>query len=89
MTDKKMIDEVGKKEQKKLSLKKTGILGYFGLFGMVGFTIAVPVVLGAFAGKYLDDHFSKNISWSLSFILGGLVIGCYNAWRYIKKEYRE
>jgi len=84
-----LAEKVGKREQKRLGRPEHRILSYFGLFGLVGFTIAIPSVAGALIGKYLDENYPGKASWSLTFLLAGLAVGCYNAWRYIKKEYRE
>ena len=50
-----------------------------------GFQVAIPVVLGLFAGIFLDQHFAiQYISWVLNCVLLGAFIGFYNAnkWFY-------
>lgn len=58
----------------------------FGTFGMVGWSIAVPTVGGAFIGLWLDKVAPQNFSWTVALILGGIVLGSLIAWAWIEKE---
>lgn len=57
-----------------------------GMIGMVGWQVALPAVLGAFFGKWLDERFPNPPSWTLTLFFLGLLIGCYNAWRWIERQ---
>jgi ATP synthase protein I len=57
-----------------------------GTFGMVGWSIAVPTVGGAFAGLWLDGAAPQDFSWTIALILGGVVIGAFIAASWINKE---
>ena len=57
-----------------------------GTFGMVGWSIAVPTVGGAFAGMWLDGAAPQSFSWTLALILGGVVLGGFIAAAWINKE---
>ena len=46
----------------------------------------VPTLLGAFLGRWLDSKYSSGISWTLTFTITGLIIGCLNAYYWVKKE---
>lgn len=59
-----------------------------GTFGMIGWSVAVPTVGGAFLGLWLDRAWPQGFSWTLSLILGGLVLGGIIAWTWIGKEGR-
>ena len=83
---------VGEKE--KLIIKaqredKRSVWAAFGLFGIVGWTIAVPTLAGTALGKWLDNKHPQSFSWTLTFLLIGLLIGCFAAWRWIKKEHKD
>ncbi len=57
-----------------------------GVFGMIGWSIAVPTVLGAFLGLWLNRVAPQDFSWPVALILGGAAIGGLIAWSWISKE---
>lgn len=58
----------------------------FGLFGLVGWSIAIPTLIGVSLGVWLDRLFPGRISWTLTFLFIGLIVGCLNAWYWIEQE---
>lgn len=61
---------------------------WFGLgtFGMVGWSIAIPTVIGVLVGAWLETRVPAAFSWRLTLLTVGLVIGCLNAWYWVSKE---
>jgi ATP synthase protein I len=57
-----------------------------GTFGMVGWSIAVPTIGGAFAGHRLDQIAPQDFSWTIALILGGVVVGAIIAASWVRKE---
>lgn len=57
-----------------------------GTFGMIGWSIAVPTVGGAFLGRWLDCAYPQTFSWTIALILGGIVVGALIVMSWIKKE---
>jgi ATP synthase protein I len=57
-------------------------------FGMIGWSIAVPTVGGAFLGHWLDRVAPQEFSWTIALILGGVVLGGLISWTWIAKEGR-
>ena len=57
-----------------------------GAFGMIGWSIAVPTIGGAFLGLWLDRVAPQEFSWAIALILGGVVLGGLIAWSWIGKE---
>lgn len=57
-----------------------------GAFGMIGWSIAVPTVGGAFLGLWLNRVAPQDFSWPIALILGGVVIGAIIAWSWVDKE---
>ena len=58
-----------------------------GTFGMIGWSIAVPTVGGAFLGLWLDRIApQQDFSWTIALILGGVVLGGLISWAWISKE---
>lgn len=60
-----------------------------GMMGLVGWSVAMPTLLGAALGLWLDKHYPGEHSWTLALLAGGLGLGCFNAWRWLVKEDRE
>ncbi len=59
-----------------------------GTMGLVGWSIAVPTLLGAALGIWLDGTHLSQRSWTLAFLIAGLVLGCAIAWHWVAKEER-
>jgi ATP synthase protein I len=80
---------VGEKEKRKLQAlheNKRSVWAGLGTFGMVGWSVAVPTLIGAALGAWLDKNYPESISWTLTFLVAGLFIGCFIAWQWIAKE---
>lgn len=54
-------------------------------FGVIGWSIALPTVMGAFLGRWLNDVAPQEFSWPIALILGGLVLGIAFAWNTISE----
>ncbi|MFH1217006.1 MAG: AtpZ/AtpI family protein [Pseudomonadota bacterium] len=83
-----IIDKKSLKRDRAQKEKQRPIFFGFGMFGMIGWTIAVPAVIGIFIGRWLDGRHlgSTTISWTLTCLFTGLFIGGVAAWHWIKKE---
>ncbi|NNJ77120.1 MAG: ATPase F0F1, partial [Anderseniella sp.] len=57
-----------------------------GTFGMIGWSIAVPTVGGAFLGLWLDRVAAQDFSWTIALILAGVVLGTLIAGAWVGKE---
>lgn len=60
-----------------------------GTFGMIGWSIAVPTVGGAFLGLWLDRVAPQEFSWTIALILGGVALGALIAGSWVNKERDE
>jgi len=58
----------------------------FAMFGLIGWTIAIPTFLGAALGRWLDVRFPASYSWTLTLLVVGLVFGCVAAWLWVADE---
>ncbi len=58
----------------------------FAMFGLIGWTIAIPTFLGAALGRWLDMRFPASYSWTLTLLIVGLVFGCIAAWLWVAGE---
>jgi len=48
----------------------------------IGWLFVIPVVAGAYLGKYLDTRFASEISWTITLIVIGIAVGIYNVWHF-------
>jgi len=85
-------EEIGIKAHRKLRAQhndKKSIWFGLGMMGIVGWTIAVPTLLGVALGIWLDKKYPESFSWTLSFLIIGLLVGCLVAWHWVSKEHKE
>lgn len=83
---------VGKKATRRIKARRSrdrNIWFGVGLFGMVGWTIAVTTLIGVVIGVWIDHAWPSSYSWTLTFLFIGLIVGCMNAWYWVNKESRS
>jgi ATP synthase protein I len=81
--------QVGAKADRKLKARRnptSGVWFGLGMMGLIGWSVAVPTLLGAGLGLWLDKHYPGGHSWTLALLVAGLAIGCYNAWHWVANE---
>jgi len=81
--------KVGTLEVRKLKAKRGGVQGIWfglGMFGLIGWSVAIPTLLGVLVGAFIDKLFPGVHSWTLSLLIVGLFLGCLNAWHWVAKE---
>jgi len=84
--------EVGAKAARKLKAQRNptpGVWFGLGMMGLIGWSVAVPTLLGAAFGIWLDYRHPGSHSWTLMLMIIGLAIGCLNAWHWVSKEEKE
>lgn len=59
-----------------------------GMFGMVGWAVAVPLVGGIALGLWIDARWPGETSWTLILLFAGVALGCLNAWYWVQREGR-
>jgi len=85
----RFFQQVAEKENRKLKSqqeKKESALMGFGMFGMIGWSVAVPLLLGTALGIWLDKRYPESFSWTLTCLISGLIMGCIIAWNWIHTE---
>ena len=81
--------EVGAKASRKLRAQRhvnRTVWSGLGMMGLVGWSVAIPTLLGALLGVWLDRSYPGGRSWTLALLVVGLAIGCANAWYWVSKE---
>jgi ATP synthase protein I len=74
------------RKRKALRNPAPGVWFGLGMTGLIGWSVVVPTLLGAALGAWLDRRYPGTNSWTLALLIAGLVLGCFNAWRWIAKE---
>ena len=83
--------QIEKKEKRKMKAMehKNNVWFGLGMMGMVGWSVVVPALLGAFSGVWLDKRYPQSFSWTLTLLIAGLITGSAVAWYWVDKEDKE
>jgi len=84
-----LSEQVAKKEQRKIrdrSNQDRSIWFGLGMFGLVGWSIAIPTLIGIAIGVWIDRTWQHDYSCTLMSLFVGVVIGCSIAWYWVKRE---
>ncbi len=84
--------QVASKAARKLKAQREGDQGVWsglGMLGAIGWSVAVPTIVGAMLGRWWDRSHPGGHSWTLVLLVTGLVIGCANAWRWMREEDKD
>ena len=87
-----VVDDIARQAERRIRARRErrrGIWFGFGMFGMVGWAVALPTLLGVALGYWLDEIAPQRFSWKLALLLAGVVLGGLNAWFWIEKEGRR
>jgi ATP synthase protein I len=83
------VRQVAAKAARKLRVQREGKQGVWfglGMSGLIGWSVAVPTLLGAMLGLWWDRRHPGAHSWTLALLVIGLAIGCANAWHWMTLE---
>lgn len=85
----RLSETVGRRARRKQRGRRArGRTAWFGLgmFGLVGWSVAIPTLIGILVGIWLDRRWPGDPSWTLTFLIIGVTLGCINAWYWIRQE---
>ena len=87
-----LIETVGTKENRKIRAQQEedrGVWFGLGMFGLVGWSVAIPALIGIAVGIWIDKRWPSPYSWTLMLLVIGVVVGCLNAWYWVRRESRR
>lgn len=90
--ERSVTDAVGRTAERKLRARREGRRAVWfglGMFGLVGWAVALPTVAGVATGLWLDARFPSRVSWTLTLLLIGVLLGVLNAWYWVERESRD
>lgn len=80
---------IAAKEARMRRARRAGDRGVWfglGMFGLVGWSVSIPVLAGTLLGVYLDRRANGGIAWTLSLMTLGFIVGSMNAWHWIERS---
>lgn len=81
--------DVRKKSRRKIKARnqnRSGLLYGLGMFGLVGWSVAIPTLLLLSLGIWIDSRYQSPYSWTLMLLVLGMMLGCLNAWYWVSHE---
>lgn len=79
-------NRVAAQERRKLNAAHSHLWSGFGLFGLIGWSVAAPTALGGLLGLWIDRKHPGAHSWTLPLLVAGLTVGCATAWHWVARE---
>jgi ATP synthase protein I len=82
-------ERIGVAARRKINAQRLpdqGVWFGLGMIGLIGWSVVVPTLLGAGLGTWLDKHHAGRHAWTLALMIGGLCLGCLNAWHWVSQE---
>jgi len=82
------LKKISRKSQRKLKAQRSRSQAWIGMkmFGLVGWAVSVPSLMGIALGVWIDRRVQSQYSWTLMLLLIGVALGCFNGWYWIEKE---
>ena len=81
--------QIRAKQRRKLEARKDNgrdIWFGLGMFGLIGWSVALPIVLGVVLGVWIDSRWPSRFSWTLMLLVLGVVLGCLNGWYWVNRQ---
>ncbi|EQD66385.1 putative F0F1-ATPase subunit [mine drainage metagenome] len=72
------------RQQRQLDDGKSSVTRHLAQIGMLGLIIVLPMLLGLFAGRWLDHLCGTGLMFTGALLILGLVLGSWSAWNWIK-----
>jgi ATP synthase protein I len=60
------------------------VMRHLAEIGVLGWIVVTPLLVGVFAGRWLDRHFGSGLFWTGPMLVLGLALGCWSAWKWVQ-----
>jgi ATP synthase protein I len=74
----------GERHQRWLRAGEASVARRLAQIGVLGWLIVVPMLIGVFAGRWLDQKFNSGLFWTAPLLMLGLGLGCWSAWKWVQ-----
>ena len=84
-----LLKEVRSRARRELDWVKFGepsVARRLSQIGVLGWIIVTPMLVGVFAGRWIDAKFGTGIFWTAPFLMLGAALGCWSAWKWMRSE---
>jgi ATP synthase protein I len=86
--EKEFTRKIGSKESRRIkgkTRKDETVWFGLGMIGVVGWSVAIPTLIGTAAGLWIDRTWPSRFSWALMLLILGVSVGAVNAWHWVRK----
>lgn len=52
--------------------------------GVLGWIVVMPIMIGIFAGRWLDAHFGSGLQFTAPLLMLGAALGLWSAWKWMQ-----
>ncbi|MFP3883005.1 MAG: AtpZ/AtpI family protein [Actinomycetota bacterium] len=79
---------VGRKAERHIEARRhqDNVWFWLGMLGLIGWSVAIPTVIGVAIGLWLDRVAPASFSWTLTMLVVGLALGLLTAWFWVSRE---
>jgi ATP synthase protein I len=84
-----LLEEVRLRAQRERDWVKTGepsVARRLSQIGVLGWIVVTPMLIGVFAGRWIDDKFGTGLFWTAPLLMLGAALGCWSAWKWMGSE---
>lgn len=88
-SDPAFLQQVVASAQRKLEARSDSastVWSGLGMMGLIGWSVAIPTLLGAGLGRWLDSNYPGRHSMTLALLVVGVLLGCVNAWHWVNRQ---
>lgn len=88
MVENKLKERIGRqtRRMKQAERDRATLLSQTIYVGTLGLLMVIPVVVGAYVGRWLDGFVEGySIQWTMSLIILGVVVGAVNAYLFVRE----
>ncbi|WP_454763818.1 AtpZ/AtpI family protein [Cupriavidus campinensis] len=84
--DDDLRNALGRQVERRRRYRPAGPIGLMVTGGTIGLLFVVPLLLGAYLGRWLDTHLpGYSVRWTVSLIVLGIAVGIYNVYRFLTR----
>jgi ATP synthase protein I len=73
------------RDRNRLQEGEQGVARRLAQIGVLGWIIVTPILIGVFAGRWLDRTFHSGLFYTAPLLMLGTALGCWSAWRWMQR----